>query len=348
MNLFDMLRRKDKNLVVTGPVAMAKQDVAGQVWRGLSLGSGASLRIPDVRRLAGLRAFPADCGWMVQAPAEMLVEVSFRAPGKGDEVVGQGICHGEWQSLVLPWPKHRAGHVDLVVEVIGRGGARVFLAAHRALSRQWLLDSAVGCGVEIGPGAQPQVLPREGVNVSYLEQMPPDVWNRLYNVGGKYETRPELWENYIVGDAHELPVEDNSLDFLFGSHVFEHLANPIGHLRRWKAKLRNGGKVICVVPDLNGTKDAVQARSTLADWLEEDRDDVWSPLLHHYVRYLRRTPDDEHLIAAIERKESIHVHFYDNINCQVLLEYAVVHLGYSDFLIEHTPNHKDFHFVLFN
>ncbi|MBC2651540.1 class I SAM-dependent methyltransferase [Novosphingobium aerophilum] len=348
MNLFDMLRRKDRNLEVSGPVAMAKHTCAGQLWRGLSLAPSAALRIPDVRRFASLRTWPADCGWMIQAPVETVVEVSFRAPEHDDRVVELTTFHGGFQPLVLPWPKARAGKLDLHIKVIGQSPEAAFLAVHRALSRQWLFDSSTGRGVEIGPGAQPQILPREGVEVSYLEQMPPDVWNALYNGGGKYVSRPELWDNYIVGNAQDLPVPDGSLDFLFGSHVFEHLANPIGHLRNWKAKMRPGGKVICVVPDLNGTKDAIQQRSSLAEWLEEDAACTWAPVLHHYMRHLRRPADDEELIAAMSRNESIHVHYYDNINCQVLLDYAVTALGYSDYLIEHTPNHKDFHFMLFN
>ena len=184
------------------------------------------------------------------------------------------------------------------------------------------------------------------MNVSYLEQMPPEEWNRLYNGGGKYQTRPELWDNYIVGDAHDLPVADASLDFIFSSHVFEHLANPIGHLRRWRTKLRPGGKLICVVPYLNGTKDAIQERSTMAEWLAEDEAELWKPALHHYMRHLRRTADDKKLQAAMNRDESIHVHYYDNINCQLILDHAVQALGYADYMIEHTPNHKDFHFIL--
>jgi hypothetical protein len=348
LNLFDMLHRKDRNLKLSGAVTLAKQVLGGQMWRGLSLEPGASIRIPDARRFASLRPWPSECGWMVHAPVETIVEVSFIQPDNHNAVVGIATFDGDFQPLVLPWPKQRVGRLDLEIKVIGQRTDAAFLAVHRAMSRQWLIESATGRGVEIGPGAQPQILPRDGVDVSYLEQMQPDVWNRLYNGGGKYATRPELWDNYIVGDAKDLPVADGSLDFLFGSHVFEHLANPLGHLRNWRVKLRPGGKVICVVPDLNGTKDSIQPRSTMKEWTEEDEQGIWVPGLHHYMRHLRRAADDEQLLAAMARSESIHVHYYDNINCQVLLDHAVTALGYSDYLIEHTPNHKDFHFIVFN
>jgi predicted SAM-dependent methyltransferase len=348
MNLYDMLRRKDRNLLVNGAVAMTKREVAGCLWRGLTIGPGASLRIPDVRRFAGFRAWPAECGWRLQVPVETIARVTLCQPDQGDRIIGKSDYFGPFQPLMLPWPQGAASRVDLQIEVIGTGREPAFMAVHRTLSRQWLFDAATGDGVEIGPGAQPQILPNDGVNVSYLEQMPPEEWNRLYNGGGKYQTRPELWDNYIVGDAHDLPVVDTSLDFIFSSHVFEHLANPIGHLRRWRTKLRPGGKLICVVPDLNGTKDAIQERSTMAEWLAEDEAELWKPALHHYMRHLRRTADDEQLQAAMNRDESIHVHYYDNINCQLILDHAVQALGYADYMIEHTPNHKDFHFILWN
>jgi hypothetical protein len=347
LNLFHMFNRKDRNLVLEGNVVAAKCTRNGDVWRGLNLRGGDAFTIPDVRRFVSFRAFPATCGWMVEIPAGLRLKVSFRRSGTDQDVAAQ-LIEGPFQPFPLPWPRGHFGALDLRVEALGEAKGAVFVANHRALSRQWLFDTAVGTGVEIGPGPQPQILPRDGVNVSYVEQMPPEEWNRLYNKGGKYPVRPELWRNYIVGEASSLPVEDGSLDFIFGSHVFEHLANPIGHLKLWKQKLAPKGKVICVVPDLAGTKDAVQERSTLEEWRAEFEQEVWLPVERHYVRHLQLPLEHEIVREAVNRRESIHVHYYDNINCQILLQFAVQNLGYGDYIIEHTPNHKDFHFVLLN
>jgi predicted SAM-dependent methyltransferase len=347
VNLYDMLRRKDRNLLVSGQVAMAKAEINGELWRGVNLAPGSAIRIVDARRFVSLRAWPRHCGWMVETPPNVRLDVTVVRHGT-DVALGTTSYSGGFQPLNLPWPRETIGDIDLVMAASGSGKAPAFLANHRALSRAWLLEACVGKGIEIGPGAQPQVLPGPNADVCYLEQMPPEEWNRLYNGGGKYTVRPELWDNYLVGEASALPVADGSLDFLFGSHVFEHLANPVGHLARWQKKLAKGGKVICVVPDLAGTKDAVQERSTLAEWLEEFSKEIWLPTEAQYVRHLRRPSDDKELVAAMERMESIHVHYYDNINCQQLLDFAVRELGYADYIIEHTPNHKDFHFVLVN
>ena len=354
-----MLNRQDQNLEIVGDVSMAKYVRLNELWRGLDLTAGAVFTIPDVRRFVNFRTFPAHCGWMVETSGGLEVEVAFSDSATG-EVRSSRIYSGAFQPIMLPWPHAVSGALDLKVSVPdyaertswgkswGKSKGKVFVANHRALSRQWLLDAAVGTGVEIGPGPQPQILPKDHVNVFFLEQMPPEEWNRLYNGGGKFPIRPELWKNYIIGDASNLPVDDRSLDFIFSSHVFEHLANPIGHLRRWKDKLAPGGKVICIVPDLGGTKDAVQDRSTVEEWREEADSEIWLPIERHYVRHLRRPAKDEIVRNAIERNESIHVHYYDNINCQQLLDLAVRELGYSDYVIEYTPNHKDFHFILHN
>jgi len=371
LNLYDMLRRGDRNLVTTGDVALAIGPMAGHNWRGLRLSHNASIRIPDVLRFHSLRSWPDTCGWFAQdvsKKAEKPKRPFFHlASGSSsvtttdippphlnlsvrdhetDKILNE-IKIGCWENPVhLPWPKGAHGKIDLVVEVAGRESDVIFLANHRALSRKSLFDAARGVGVEIGPGAQPQILPGSDVSVSYLEQMPPEEWNRLYNGGGKYPVRPELWDNYIVGDALDIPVPDASLDFIFSSHVFEHLANPIGHLERWARKLAPGGKLLCVIPDLGGTKDSVQSRSDMHEWASEYEQGIWEPSLAHYMRHLRQEADSPRVHAAMDRKESIHVHYYDNVNFQSLADFAVGNLGYASYSIEHTPNHKDFHVIL--
>ena len=345
MNLFELMRRQDRNLIADGGVTLSKAVIEDQTWRGLQMKSGSSFRIVDIRRFATFRAFSESCGWTLFAPPGSALRLSVCRHGE-HEVLASRTFEGRHEPILMPWPKVPPGKVDVLAESIGKSVEGIFVAGHRALSRQWLIDLAVGRGIEIGPGPQPQILPTAEREVSYLEQMPPAEWNRLYNKSGKYPVRPDLWHNYVVGDASDLPMADGALDFIFGSHVFEHLANPLGHLLRWHRKLRSGGKVLCVVPDLAGTKDAVQERSSLREWVSELKNDVWEPTKHHYRRHLRRRKFDQRVQAAMEQRVSIHVHYYDNLNCRDLLDYAVRELGYDDYVIEHTPNHKDFHFVL--
>jgi predicted SAM-dependent methyltransferase len=232
------------------------------------------------------------------------------------------------------------------MSVTGSTRDAVFLGVHRVLSRDWLYREATGVGLELGPGPVPQILSAENVAVSYVEQMPPDEWDRLYNANGRFPRRPELWSNYVVGDASRLPAADDSLDFLFSSHVFEHLANPIGHLEHWFRKLRGGGRVLCVIPDVAGTKDALQKPSSMDEWLGEYRQACWTPTPAHYARFFRQSPLSETVRKALQDRFSVHAHFYTNTNCEELLSFACDHLGYSSFDMEWTANTKDFHFIL--
>ncbi|QUT04364.1 methyltransferase domain-containing protein [Sphingobium phenoxybenzoativorans] len=370
MNLYDMFRRGDRNLVTTGDVALTIGRIAGNNWRGLRLPYNASIRIPDALRFHSLRSWPDTCGWFAQdlnkeecpkrpffhpanwrsgAMASEVTQphltVSVR-DHKTDKILNKIRIDCTENPVHLPWPRGAHDKIDIVIEMHGKESDAVFLANHRVLSRKSLFDAARGTGVEIGPGAQPQIMPGSGVSVSYVEQMPPAEWNRLYNSGGKYPVKPELWDNYIVGDASDIPVADSSLDFIFSSHVFEHLANPIGHLERWARKLAPGGQLLCVIPDLGGTKDSVQSRSDMHEWINEYERAIWEPSLSHYMRHLRQDADSPRVSAAMDRKESIHVHYYDNVNFQSLADFAVRNLGYASYSIEHTPNHKDFHIIL--
>lgn len=52
----------------------------------------------------------------------------------------------------------------------------------------------------------------------------------------------------IVAFGDELPLDDDSVDFVINSHVFEHMPNPIKCLREWWRVTRNNGIIYCVVP----------------------------------------------------------------------------------------------------
>lgn len=347
MNLFDMLRRGDPNLQVRGNAVMSRGIVMGESWRGLDVSPGSEVRIRDARRFYSLRAQPDTCGWRAIVPEGLSLDVAFRDSETDAELATWSLKPTAIaEPIRLVWPKNPGRAVDLVLSVRGTAAGHVFLGVHRALSRNWLYEEAKGNGFEIGPGPVPQILPAADVKVAYLEQMPPEEWNRLYNKGGKFPTRPELWDSYVVGDASNIPATDASVDFIYGSHVFEHLSNPFGHLERWRKKLTPTGKILCVIPDLMGTKDALQRPSGIDEWITEFETECWEPTPEHYERHMKKPKDSERVQMAIKDRESIHVHYYTNTNCQELLAYACKFLGYSSFDIQWTPNHKDFHFIL--
>ena len=147
-----MLTRRDKDLKVVGDVTVAKYVRLDELWRGLNLRAGAAFTIPDVRRFVNFRTFPAHCGWMVETTGDLEVKVAFLDSETGEERSSR-LYSGLFQPLMLPWPHAISGALDLSVGVSdnakGESEGNVFIANHRALSRQWLLDAAVGTGVSL-------------------------------------------------------------------------------------------------------------------------------------------------------------------------------------------------------
>ncbi len=353
MNLFDMLRRRDRRLEVYGTPSISKNKIFGQLWRGVRLDAGDSVALADILQFYPFASRPDFCGWYgIASRRKAVLRVSLHCVQSGKELGAfKYALNNEPTPVLIPWPFDAStmpSEITLKIENVARGRDSIFLAVHRALKRDSLLSLAKGKGVEIGPGPHPQVVPSSKIDVYYVEQMPPEEWNRLYNREGKYKVDPSLWSRYKIGDANRLPVEDESLDFIFSSHVFEHLANPYGHLQHWKRKLKPGGVVLAVVPDIYGTKDAPHSPSTPQEWEAELQEDIWTPTIEHYERHVTINMPGSCPAEVMAQNRSIHVHYYTNRNMSLLLTRACEQLGYSWFKIEHTMNHKDFHFILSN
>jgi len=52
----------------------------------------------------------------------------------------------------------------------------------------------------------------------------------------------------ICDGTKELPFRDGTLDFICGSHVIEHIENPVQAIDNWLKKLRVGGMLLLIIP----------------------------------------------------------------------------------------------------
>ena len=232
---------------------------------------------------------------------------------------------------------------DLVIEVPAVPYP-VFLGSSRRTPREALYKMARGTGIEIGPGPRPQILSGPDTDVTYVEEMAADAWAVLYGAN----VSKEAWENqgYRIGKAHDLPVQDHSLDFIFSSHVIEHLYNPLGHFEHWRAKLKKGGVVLAVVPSTEGTKDFVFPRTSIVRLIEEYESREFASSLATYEEWVRvLQPASDVLSRArklYQEKFSIHVHVYDHASMSELLQACVKRLGYTKYRMFYRRNSKDF------
>lgn len=352
MNLFYLAQKRSKILALSEKAKPTVKRIGSRHWRGLELipDGNKQVHLTNVTAYQPFRSRSETIGWYATAPdGEAELNLWFAKQGSAEQIQQVAELHLDRSltSVALPWSLSTCpGPIDLIIHVPARSKGPVFLAVHHDLDRQQLISLCSGRGIEIGPGPRPQILPADGIEVSYIEQMPPEEWERLY--GAHYSTAVDrrLWENYVVGEAHDLPVANGSLDFIFASHVFEHLVNPLGHLEIWAAKLRKGGKIALIIPDYIGSKDYFADASSLSEFLAEYERGSFAPTMEHYERFGLTRGSADIGRTLFQEKSSIHVHFYTNWNTARLLEEACKRFRFQEFAVIHTPNHKDFYVTL--
>jgi ubiquinone/menaquinone biosynthesis C-methylase UbiE len=52
----------------------------------------------------------------------------------------------------------------------------------------------------------------------------------------------------IVSPGDQLPLDDNSVDFVISSHVIEHFPDPIKALKEWYRVVKPGGYLYIIAP----------------------------------------------------------------------------------------------------
>jgi SAM-dependent methyltransferase len=132
-------------------------------------------------------------------------------------------------------------------------------------------------GVEIG-GAAHNDFGLDALNVDRYREM-----DTVYKKAER-DTCGRAKRVDIVADGHELPLADKSVDFVFASHVIEHIPDPIAALEEWTRVARR--YVVLVVPHRDRTFDRDRPLTPLSELIErhetgfrseEDRHwSVWS------------------------------------------------------------------------
>jgi SAM-dependent methyltransferase len=358
VNLIDLVQRNDKILEKDDNVAVGSKRWQGQDWRTITLKASdtAQIRISDIYHIDKLKSHPQEIGWYAVARGKGYVDVSLV---NDDVVASTRIALGRSPVPIrIPWPADPSDvraetqlHLHFTREArfydgILPGKQDFRILVHRRLKRKQITSLAIGKGIEIGPGAAPQIFNSKKIDVSYVEEMPKEKWQALYDSKGKRDLQKTDWSRYIIGTASDIPCDNESLDFIFSSHVFEHLANPLGHLQKWHEKLKPGGRILAVVPDLDGTKDRRARPCTYQSLLEEYDEGIWTPQRRHFEAYNQLRSNDLDVDKLMAKNFSIHVHFYNPGSMKHILGKAVEQFGFSKYEIISADNHKDFYFVL--
>ncbi|MFA5776890.1 MAG: class I SAM-dependent methyltransferase [Parcubacteria group bacterium] len=84
----------------------------------------------------------------------------------------------------------------------------------------------------------------------------------------EYDMRGDFLPVDVVAFGDNIPVADESQDFVVSSHVLEHFPDPIKALKEWYRIVKKGGYIFMIVPHKERTFDKDEKRTTLNELLE--------------------------------------------------------------------------------
>ena len=157
--------------------------------------------------------------------------------------------------------------------------------------REWMASSLNGIGLEVGAGASAFPVPVD-CKVIYGDRLSFDQLISCLYPGQEIHNlvRPDIVTDFDVFQG----IADESLDFIIGCHVIEHVFDPIGTVRFAHRKLRPGGSLLLVVPDAGRTFDRDRPLTSL-DHLKADHfnPDPRRDREHYeeFYRLARKTPE---------------------------------------------------------
>ena len=235
------------------------------------------------------------------------------------------------------WAGH--SHADLVQRCAALHAQRRQLVEQQAIIeihavRRTVADIFItGKGVEVGAGARPFPIPAHA-ECYYGDVLDADALARYF---GTSDVR-------LSGaiDARTMEgVPEDSLDFVISAHVIEHLPDPLGAIEAAIRRLKPGGVLLLVVPEMQKTWDRTRPPTTLSHAIADYADGGEGTRLQAYIEHTRyvhtvltgvTVPEDE--VEPASRRimaagMDIHVHAWRAQDFRELLDYAAPRFGFA-------------------
>lgn len=130
------------------------------------------------------------------------------------------------------------------------------------VSKEWF-------GLEIGPSHQPRFPKADGFNVEIVDHASADELRVKYASAGVDVSRIEEVDYVSDGRAlHDVVPRRGEYDFVFSSHVIEHIPDFVSYFKSCETLLKPGGRAILTIPDKRYCFDAFQNPSTTGEVLQ--------------------------------------------------------------------------------
>ena len=184
-----------------------------------------------------------------------------------------------------------------------------------------------GSGVEVGAGASPYPIPLH-CKVLYADRL---TGTELESEAYTGQTQEDLVCPELHTDFETLAgIPDRTLDFIVACHVIEHTRNPIGALSVAWQRLRPGGQLVLVVPDMTRTFDRARALTPVSHLIDDFERPSRERDRSHYEEFYRlafnfdKTPEE--IAEAIEENfvagYAIHYHTWTYESFGAMVEWA--------------------------
>lgn len=130
-------------------------------------------------------------------------------------------------------------------------------------------------GIEIG-GAAHNDFGLDALNIDLKDNTKPQdtYYQEQIRCGA---TKPKKVD--IIASGDNLPFTDNSVDFVFSSHVLEHFFDPIKAIKEWLRVTKQGGYVVIIVPHKDRTTEKDKPRTTLQELIDRHE----GRIINHHI-----------------------------------------------------------------
>jgi len=215
-----------------------------------------------------------------------------------------------------------------------------FMPTGVSTARELLVSGLIGTGLEIGPGSNPMPVPLT-CEVIYGDLFTGEVLKA--NVYGDQDAR-DIIEPHVIGTFESLGAfADKSLDFIVACHVIEHTANPIRAIIESARKLRKGGSLALVVPDIEKTFDRDRPITPLehivSDYVDPSRERDKENFKEFYELAFPTPPDQYETVWTGKWEEAfpIHYHTWDFASFGKMIEWIQENQGVFTQVKSHHP-----------
>lgn len=126
-------------------------------------------------------------------------------------------------------------------------------------------------GLEVGPSYSPTLRRADGWNVETVDHASAEELREKY---AHMTDISQIEDVDYISDArplHEVISRRGEYDFIYASHVVEHITDFVGFFQSCEHLLKPDGRLVLIVPDKRRCFDVMQARTMTGDILEAHR-----------------------------------------------------------------------------